>query len=157
MDNLLKKGKDEDETFSSCVSWDGIRWFAAVACVTGKVIKGLDAVTGQFDLYAFLPSHAKYSDLSLEELASVRLNLLKLIEKEGEEGLRKFAAAHKRESRANPKSCYRLNSSIYGAPSANHEFEMLFQNVHINKCGLTLSEVEPSLYVKIRKSMKNMK
>jgi hypothetical protein len=97
-----------------------------------------------------LPSHAKYSDLSLEELASVRLNLLKLIEKEGEEGLRKFAAAHKREPRANPKSCYRLNSSIYGAPSANHEFEMLFQNVHINKCGLTLSEVEPSLYVKIQ-------
>jgi hypothetical protein len=156
MGNLLKQGKDYDETFSSCISWDGIRWFAAVACVTGKMIKGLDAVTGflqakeQFDLYAFLPSHAKYSDLSLEELASIRLNLLKLVEKEGEEGLRKFAAAHKRESRANPKSCYQLNSSIYGAPSANHEFEMLFQNVHINKCGLTLSEVEPSLYVKIQ-------
>jgi hypothetical protein len=156
MGNLLKKGKDYDETFSSCISWDGIRWFAAIACVTGKMIKGLDAVTGflqakeQFDLYAFLPSHARYSDLSLEELASVRMNLLKLIEKEGEEGLRKFAAAHKKESRANPKSCYQLNSSIYGAPSANHEFEMLFQNVHINKCGLTLSEVEPSLYVKIQ-------
>ena len=156
MGNLLKKGKDYDETFSACISWDGIRWFAAAACVTGKVIKGLDAVTGflqareQFDLYAFLPSHAKYSDLSLEELAGVRMNLLKLIDKEGEEGLRKFAAAHKRESRANPESCYQLNSSIYGAPSANHEFEMLFQNVHVNKCGLTLSEVEPSLYVKIQ-------
>jgi hypothetical protein len=156
MGNLLKKGKDYDETFSACISWDGIRWFAAVACVTGKVIKGLDAITGflqakeQFDLYAFLPSHAKYSDLSFEELAEVRMNLLKLIDKEGEEGLRKFAAAHKRESRTNPKSCYRLNSSIYGAPSANHEFEMLFQNVHINKCGLTLSEIEPSLYVKIK-------
>ncbi len=27
---------------------------------------------------------------------------------------------------------------------------MLFQNVHINKCELTLSEVEPLLYVKIQ-------
>ncbi len=38
---------------------------------------------------------------------------------------------------------------IYGAPSANHEWEMLFQHSHVNGCGLTLSEVEPSLYVKI--------
>ncbi len=155
MGNLLKKGKDFDETFSSCISWDGIRWFAAVACVTGKKIFGLDAVTGflqakeQFDLYAFLPSHAQYSDLPLEDLAQVRTKLLDLLKSEGNEGLRKFAAQYKKESRSNPKQCYRLNSSIYGAPSANHEFEMLFQDAHVNKCGLTLSEVEPSLYVKI--------
>jgi hypothetical protein len=65
------------------------------------------------------------------------------------EGLKKFASIHKKESRSNPKTCYRLNSSIYGAPSANHEWEMLFQHAHVNGCGLTLSEVEPSLYVKI--------
>jgi hypothetical protein len=82
-------------------------------------------------------------------LAEVRKKLLELVKKEGEGGLKKFAAAHKRESRSNPKTCYRLNSSIYGAPSANHEWEMLFQHAHVNGCGLTLSEVEPSLYVKI--------
>jgi hypothetical protein len=120
------------------------------------MIRGLDAITGflqakeQFDLYAFLPSHAEYSDLSFEDLAEVRKNLMKLLEKEGDEGLKKFAAAHKKDSRSNPKSCYKLNSSIYGAPSANHEFEMLFQNVHVNKCGLTLSEIKPSLYVRIK-------
>ena len=71
MGNLLKKGKDYDETFSSCISWDGIRWCAAVACATDKLIHGLDAVTGflqakeQFDLYAFLPSHGQYSSLYL--------------------------------------------------------------------------------------------
>jgi hypothetical protein len=27
---------------------------------------------------------------------------------------------------------------------------MLFQDAHINKCGLTLSEVEPSLFVKMK-------
>ncbi len=62
MGNFLKKGKDYDETISSCISWDGIRWCASVACATDKMIHGLDAVTGflqakeQFDLYAFLPS-----------------------------------------------------------------------------------------------------
>jgi hypothetical protein len=155
MGNLLKQGKDYDETFSSCISWDGIRWCAAVACATGKLIHGLDAVTGflqakeQFDLYAFMPSHGEYSDLSYEDLAKVREKLLELIEKEGEDGLRRFAAAHKKESRSNPKLCYKLNSSIYGAPSANHEWEMLFQHAHVNKCGMTLSEVEPSLYIKM--------
>ena len=155
MGNLLKQGKDYDETFSSCISWDGIRWCAAVACATGKLIHGLDAVTGflqakeQFDLYAFMPSHGEYSELSYEDLAKVRGKLMELIEKEGEEGLRRFAAAHKKESRSNPKLCYKLNSSIYGAPSANHEWEMLFQHAHVNKCGMTLSEVEPSLYIKM--------
>ena len=155
MGNLLKKGKDYDETFSSCISWDGIRWCAAVACATDKLIYGLDAVTGflqakeQFDLYAFLPSHGQYSSLSFEQLAVVRKKLLDLVQKDGVAGLKKFAAAHKKESRSNPKVCYRLNSSIYGAPSANHEWEMLFQHAHVNGCGLTLSEIEPSLYVKI--------
>jgi hypothetical protein len=155
MGNLLKKGKDYDETFSSCISWDGIRWCAAVACATGKLIHGLDAVTGflqareQFDLYAFLPSHGQYSSLSFEQLAEVRKKLLDLVRKDGMAGLKKFAAAHKKESRTNPRVCYRLNSSIYGAPSANHEWEMLFQHAHVNGCGLTLSEIEPSLYVKI--------
>ena len=155
MGNLLKQGKDYDETFSSCISWDGIRWCAAVACATDKLIHGLDAVTGflqareQFDLYAFMPSHGEYSDLSYEDLAKVRERLMDLIQKEGEEGLKRFASAHKKESRSNPKLCYKLNSSIYGAPSANHEWEMLFQHAHVNKCGMTLSEIEPSLYIKL--------
>ena len=156
MGNMLKKGKDFGETFSSNVSWDGIRWCASLACATGKEIYGLDAVTGflqakeQFDLYAFIPSHGQYSSLTYEELAVLRSQLLALVEKEGEQGLRSFAAANKRASRVNPKTCYRLNSSIYGAPSANHEWEMLFQAAQIKECGMTLSEVEPSLYVKIR-------
>jgi hypothetical protein len=159
--NLLKKGKDFDETFSSCMSWDGIRWCAAVACATNKLIYGLDAVTGflqakeQFDLYSFIPSHGKFSSMSYERLAEVRAKLLDLVSKEGEEGLKKFAAAYKRNSRTNPETCYRLNSSIYGAPSANHEWEMLFQHSHVNGCGLTLSEIEPSLYVKVEVNEKD--
>jgi hypothetical protein len=155
MGNMLRKGKDFDETFSCCVSWDGIRWSASVACAMSKQIKGLDAVTGflqareQYDLYAFLPSHGSYSSLTYEELAVLRMNLLELVEKEGVTGLKKFAAAHKRESRVNPTTCYRLNSSIYGAPSANHEWDMLFQSAHVNGCGMAISDIEPSMYVRI--------
>jgi len=164
--NLLRKGKDFTETFSSTVSWDGIRWGASVACATGKQIYGLDAVTGflqaseQYDLYAYLPSHGEYSNLSYEELALFREKLLDVVHKKGDQGLKAFARNHKRESRNNPKFCYKLNQCIYGSPSANHEFEMLFQAAHLGGskgkdgkqtkgCGLTLSEVEPSVYVKI--------
>jgi hypothetical protein len=87
--------------------------------------------------------------MTFEELAVLRMNLLELVKKEGVIGLKKFAAAHKRESRINPKTCYRLNSSIYGAPSANHEWDMLFQSAHVNGCGMTISDVEPSMYVRI--------
>ena len=106
-----------------------------------KQIRGCDAVTGflqareKFDLYAYLPSHGCYSSLSFEDLAILREKLLKMVETEGVLGLKKFAAAHKRESRSSPKTCYRLNSSIYGAPSANHEWDLLFQDAHINGCG----------------------
>ena len=155
MGNLLKAGKDFVDTFSSTISWDGIRWCASMACACDKLLYGLDAVTGflqaseKFDLYAFLPSHGEYSSLSYEELALLRRDLLDLVEKDGPQGLKKFAAANKRASRVNPSKCYRLNSSIYGSPSANHAWEALFQGAHINTCGMTLSEVEPSLFVRI--------
>ena len=103
----------------------------------------------KFDLYAFLPSHGEYSSLSYEELVLLRVKLLALVEKDGVQGLKKFAAANKRASRVNPTKCYRLNSSIYGSPSANHSWEALFQGAHINECGMSLNEVEPSLFVRI--------
>jgi hypothetical protein len=155
MGNLLKRGKDFEDTFSSTISWDGIRWCASMACACDKEIYGLDAVTGflqaneKFDLYAFLPSHGEYSSLSYEELALLRAKLLDLMQKEGAQGLKKFAAANKRASRVNPSKCYRLNSSIYGSPSANHAWEALFQGAHLKECGMSLSEVEPSLFVRI--------
>merc|ERR1711966_592 len=107
-----------------------------MACACDKEIYGLDAVTGflqaseKFDLYAFLPSHGEYSSLSYEELALLRMEMLELVEKGGEQALKKFAAANKRASRVNPSKCYILNSSIYGSPSANHSWEALFHGAH---------------------------
>ena len=46
MGNLLKAGNDYGDTFSTCVSADGIRWFVSLACACEKLIYGWDAVTG---------------------------------------------------------------------------------------------------------------
>ena len=156
MGQLLKKGKDFRDTFSTTVSWDGVRWFASLACACSKRIYGHDAITGylqapeMFDIYAFCPSHEEYSRLPYEELAVLRKELLGLLEREGPQGLQKFANAHKRDSRVNPKKCLRINRSVYGNPGAGHAFEMLMQGAHIQTCGMTQTEVEPSIYVKFQ-------
>jgi hypothetical protein len=46
MGNMLKKGRDYGETFSSTISGDGLRWFFSLAVTCGKEIKGWDATTG---------------------------------------------------------------------------------------------------------------
>jgi hypothetical protein len=72
--NLLKEGKDYAETFASTISGDGIRWFCAIAASCGKNIYGWDAKTGylqteqRITIYAYLPSHHGYSNLSFEDL-----------------------------------------------------------------------------------------
>ena len=156
MGNLMKEGKDFRDTFSTTVTWDGIRWCSSMACGCNKLVYGWDAVTGylqapeRFDVYAFLPSHELYSHLEYEELAVLRAELLDLVAKEGPDGLKRFASKHKRDSRINPKQCMRLKKSVYGNPGAGHSFEMLLQGTHIKKCGMTQSEVEPSIYMRIQ-------
>jgi hypothetical protein len=116
---------------------------------------GWDAVCGylqckeQYEIYAFLPTHHDYSSLEYEEIALLRQQFLDLVQSEGVEGLTKFAREHKKDGRRNPKHVYRCNSSIYGAPSAGHEFEMLMHSVHTKSCGLTQTQPEPSLYCRI--------
>ena len=155
MGNLLREGVDYKETFSTTVSGSGLCTFYSLATTCEKEVWGWDAVCGylqskeQYDVYAFLPSHHEYSSLEYEELAVLRKEFLELVSKQGVEGLRKFAAKHKRDSRTNPKEVYKCNSSIYGAPSAGHEFEMLIHSVHTDTCGCTQTQPEPSIYVRI--------
>ena len=156
MGQLLKKGIDYRDTFSTTISWDGVRWFASVANACQKRIYGHDAITGylqapeRFDIYAYCPSHELYSRMTYEELAVFRKELLDLVAIEGQQGLKKFADKHRREARNNPKHVLKINRSIYGNPGAGHEFEMLMQGAHIKNCGLTQTEIEPSLYVKFQ-------
>ena len=155
MGNLLRAGKDFGDTFATTVSGDGLRWFCSLACQCGKRIRGWDATTGylqakqRIPVYAYLPSHQHYSDLSYEKLSIFREELLQLIQDEGEAGLKKFAATQKRESRQNPKTVLSLDSAVYGLPDGGHSFAMEMQALMIKKCGMTQCEVDPSIYYKI--------
>ena len=131
MGNLLREGLDFQDTFSTTVSGSGLCVFYSLATTCGKLVHGWDAICGylqvkeQFDVYAFMPSHQKYSDLEHEEIGELRKSFLKIVAEQGEEGLRKFAKMHKRDTRSNPKQVLKCLSSVYGSPGAGHEFEML--------------------------------
>ncbi len=82
--NLLKEGKDYAETFASTISGDGIRWFCALAASCGRKIYCWDAKTGYLQteqrvpIYAYLLSHHGYSNLTFEQLAEFRTQMLKV-------------------------------------------------------------------------------
>jgi hypothetical protein len=152
--NLLKEGKDYAETFASTISGDGIRWFCAVAASCAKPIHGWDAKTGylqtvqRIPIYAYLPSHHGYSNLDFEKLAELRSQLVKLLLKDGLAGIKKFSGQMRKERRIRPKTVLKLNRSIYGVPDAGQSFAMFMQALHLKKCGMVQSEMDPCLYYK---------
>ena len=156
MGNLLREGLDFQDTFSTTVSGSGLCVFYSLATTCGKLVHGWDAICGylqvkeQFDVYAFMPSHQKYSDLEYEEIGELRKSFLKIVAEQGEEGLRKFAKMHKRDTRSNPKQVLKCLSSVYGSPGAGHEFEMLMHSVHTQTAGMTQTAPEPSIFVRIK-------
>ena len=153
--NLLREGKDYAETFASTISGDGIRWFCALAASCGKRIMGWDATTGYLQtaqrvpVYAFLPSHYGYSDLSYEELATLRAQLLKILNAEGIEGIKKFSRRMRNERRVRPDKVLKLNKSVYGIPDAGQSFNMFMQSLHLKKCQMAQSEIDPCIFYKI--------
>ena len=132
MGNLLKAGKDYGDTFSATASADGLRWFVSLACACGKLIKGWDATTGYLQtkqrvpVYAYLPSHYKWSSMEYEELAVFRNELLSM-EKKKEGSVKDFSRKVKRESRQQPKTVLRINSAVYGIGDAGQAFWMFMQ------------------------------
>ena len=55
----------------------------------------------------------------------------------------------KRESRVNPKQVLRLISCISGSPEAGLAFEMLMHSMHTETRGLTQTQPEFSMFVRI--------
>ena len=155
MGNLMKEGRDYGETFSSTVSGDGIRWFFALAAVCGYEVRGWDATTGYLQveqrvpIYAYLPSHHGFSDLSFEALAELRMTLLEILKEEGIEGIKRLARKLKKERRDRPKSVLKLKKSVYGIPDAGQAFSMFIQGLHTKACGLIQSEMDPCILYKI--------
>ena len=159
--NMLKEGKDYGETFSSTVSGDGVRWFCSLACSCKKEIRGWDATTGYLQtqqrvtVYAYLPSHHGYSDLSLEQLAPLRKQLKDMESAEGIKSVKDFARKIKRERRERPKTILKLNKSVYGIPDAGQSFSMFMQALHLKHCNMVQSEMDPCVFYKIIETEEN--
>jgi hypothetical protein len=152
---MLKEGKDYGETFSSTVSGDGVRWFCSLACACKKEIRGWDATTGYLQtqqrvaVYAYLPSHHGFSDLSFEELAPFRKQLKDMEAEEGIKSVKDFTRKMKRERRERPKTSLQLNKSVYGIPDAGQSFSMFMQGLHLKHCNMVQSEMDPCIFYKI--------
>ena len=153
--NLLKEGKDYGETFASTVSGDGLRWFCSLAVTCGKEIRGWDATTGYLQtvqrvpVYAYLPSHHGYSNLEYEELAKLRAKLIEVLKAEGINGIKEFSKRLRRERRIRPDTVLELKRSVYGIPDAGQSFSMFMQSLHLKKCGMVQSDMDPCLFYKI--------
>jgi hypothetical protein len=52
----------------------------------------------------------------------------------------------RKERRIRPKTVLKLNRSIYGAPDAGQSFAMFMQALHLKKCGMIQSEMDPCIY-----------
>jgi hypothetical protein len=102
MGNLLRARVDYDNNFSTTISSTRITVFYAMATTSCKQVGGWDAVAGylqtteQFNLYAFLPTHADYSRLEYEEIAKLRTSFLKVFNAEGIQGIKKIARNFKK-------------------------------------------------------------
>jgi hypothetical protein len=159
--NLLKEGKDYGETFATTVSGDGLRWFCSLAVTCGKEIRGWDATTGylqtdqRIPVYAYLPSHHGFSCLEYEDLAKFRTKLLKVVETDGIKGIKEFSRKLRQERRIRPDTVLELKRSVYGIPDAGQSFSMFMQSLHMKKCNMVQSDMDPCLFYKIYESDKD--
>ena len=82
-------------------------------------------------VYAYLPSHHGFSELSFEELAPFRKQLKDMEMEEGIKSVKDFARKMKRDRRERPKTVLKLNKSVYGIPDAGQSFSMFMQDLYL--------------------------
>ena len=154
MGNMLSKDKGHFyDTWSTAVSAEGIRWFYSLACACAKRVFGLDVATAYLQsnqrtpLYAYKPSHAGFSEMSMTELAELRAQLLKLVEQGGPQALKRLC--RKMKNTKGQRSVWELRRAVYGVPDAGQAFAGLMTGVMVNDAGMKQAEVEPSIYIRI--------
>ena len=124
--NLLRQGRLGSpghfyNTWSTTISGSGIRLFAAIACALNQQVSEYDVETAYLqgsrtsELYAYAPSHYGFSELPIEDLASLRLELLDWMQEHGEDGV-KWLCRRMSDTKS-AASVLKLNVPIYGEPN----------------------------------------
>jgi hypothetical protein len=75
--------------------------------------------------------------------------MIHLLKTEGIEGVKRFSGRMRKERRIRPKTVLKLNRSIYGVPDAGQSFAMFMQSLHLKRCGMVQSELDPCIFYKI--------
>ncbi len=52
------------------------------------------------------------------------------------------------ERRIRPDKVLEIKRSVYGIPDAGQAFSMFMQSLHVKKCGMVESDIDPCIYYK---------
>ena len=147
----MRKDKDYSLTFSATVTADSVRFFFSLATCLGKQVHSADVKQAYLQamqretLYASLPSYMDLVDLSWEQLAEVRRELLLVKDQYGMKAVRKMARQQRRQS---PR-VLKLIKSVYGSPSAGREWGLLLIETLTQRMGFKRSRVDGCVYWKV--------
>ena len=149
--NLLRHGVHYGDTWSTCITGTGIRLFYGLATAMGLPVREGDVATAYLrsdrvtTMHAYKPSHYGFSDREMDDIALLRIDLLKLVKEEGEEGLTRLC--RKMANTKNAETVLKLNVPVYGEPDAGHRFAVKMNATLVDVCGLRRCRSQPSMYV----------
>jgi hypothetical protein len=96
-----------------------------------------------------------FSCLEYEELAKFRTQLLGVLKADGMKVIKELSKQLRQERRIRPETVLELKRSVYGIPNVGQLFSMFMQSLHIKKCNMVQSDMEPCLFYKTYESDKD--
>jgi hypothetical protein len=121
----------------------------------GTLRRGTCKQLQRVSVYAYLPSHHGFSNLEYEDLAKFRMQLLEVLKSDGIKGIKNFSRKIRQERRVRPETVLELKRSVYGIPDAGQSFSMFMQSLHLKKCNMVQSDMDPCPFYKIFENEKD--
>jgi hypothetical protein len=83
-------------------------------------------------------------------LALFKSKLIDILKVDGMQGITAFSRKMRNERRLRPDTgVLEIKRSVYGIPDAGQAFSMFVQSLHIKKCGMVQSDIDPCINYKI--------
>ena len=151
----LRKGIDYKETFSPTAGAFAIRMVAMVASRSGKLSRRRKFQFRQSDAkqaylnsqienvyYVYIPSYAKYAEMSLSEITKERQRLRRL----KQDDVRAFEKEARQVSDHNSDYVWLARSQAYGGPDAGRSWYFMLVAILVDDLGFQQSKYEPCLF-----------
>jgi hypothetical protein len=71
---------------------------------------------------------------------------------DGMKGINDFSRKLRQERRVRPDTVLEIKRSVYGIPDAGQSFSMFMQSLHMKKCQMVQSDMDPCVFYKIYES-----